>query len=82
MGKNKKTKNHYDNEKLFNRFGFRTIYNHPDMGLNNTLCDDKYAICKYKQVYLTKEQCQKCLNKMDLMMIEKRICYYLKINII
>jgi hypothetical protein len=66
-----------NDNKLFNKYGYRTINNHPQMGLDNIICKTPVAFCKYKDVWLNEHQIAKCINKKDIYGYEYKQCYYL-----
>lgn len=57
-----------------------TIDDHPDMGLNNTICEHKDYFCQSHRVYLSTEDVRrkKCLCKPTFDMISTQRCPKLK----
>lgn len=55
---------------------YKTVDDHPRMGLNNTLCIWPVAFCHLHRVYLSKEDIVKkqCLYKPTIDMIGKEKC--------
>ncbi len=58
---------------------FKTVDDHPDMGLDNTLCTDKKYYCKSHRIFLSEKDAHNkgCFEKWDSSMIEKNQCNFL-----
>lgn len=59
---------------------FLTVDHHEDMGLNNTICEQKDYYCKSHRVFLSKEDVEKkgCLKKSSFDMLEQKPCSWLE----
>lgn len=59
---------------------YKTINNHPDMGLENKICEFKDYFCTYHQVYLSTEDVRrkKCLNKPTFDMLGTYKCPHIR----
>jgi hypothetical protein len=65
-------------KKIKERFGFKTVYDHPKMGLYNSICENPVAFCRLKRVWLSYANIDKCVNRVDTYGFSKGVCPYYK----
>lgn len=69
----------FNNPNLYSNYGYKTIDNHPQMGMYNVICENPKAFCSSKRVWLNEEQIEKCLHKIDNYGYGYRRCDSLKL---